>query len=503
MQTTRSLSLRLGAALLALPGLGAALPSNCSIPIVRDQELQDAVTIEALYAHAEALQSRAYSTPGRNRVTGSEGHNLTIEYITSQLAALGDYYSVEVQPWTGATQQFGEIAFSVNGVEYEAADVEFSPNATISEAPLSIVPNVGCEAADFTAEVADTVALIHRGSCTFAQKATLARAAGALAVIFWNNEPAGVVQGTYGGVAEGVAAGGGISQADGEALVALSSNTTLTASLTITTVIETVFSANVIATSKYGDPDNILFLGAHSDSVSAGPGINDDGSGTIGILETAIQLSKYRTRSKVKFGWWTAEEAGLLGSEYYVSTLTEEELLKIRLYLNFDMIASPNFILGHYDGDGSEFGEVGPAGSAETEHLFEEYYESLGLNHTATEFNGRSDYGPFLASGVPCGGLDAGADEVKTPEWVEMFGGTAGIILDPNYHQAGDNVDNLNPFCLEVMSKGIAHAVATYAGSAFAGYPPRESPEKRSVEQKLQKKTTLRQPPHNAFPVPI
>ncbi|KAH7304592.1 hypothetical protein B0I35DRAFT_484420 [Stachybotrys elegans] len=442
MQSARSLSLSLGAALLALPRLGAALRNNCSIPIVKDQELQDAITVEALYAHAEALQSIAYSTPGRNRVAGSEGHNLT-----------------------GYTQQFGEISFSVNGVEYEVQGVEFSPNVTIAEAPLSI--------ADFTDDVVDTVALIHRESCPFTQKSTLARAAGALAVIFWNNEPA---------------AGGGISQADGEALIALSSNTTLTASLDISAVIELVASANVIVTSKYGDPNNALFVGAHSDSVSAGPGINDDGSGTIGILATAIHLSKYRTRSKFKFGWWTAEEAGLLGSTYYVSTLSEEELLKIRLYLNFDMIASLNYIFGHYDGDGSEF----------------EYYESLGLNHTATEFNGRSDYGPFLESGVPCGGLDAGADQVKTPVWVDMFGGTAGITLDPNYHQAEDDVHNLNAVCFGIMTKGIAHAVAIYAGTAFAGYPPREAPEKRAVQQQQQRKrAAVRRPPHHAFPVPI
>lgn len=259
-------------------------------------------------------------------------------------------------------------------------------------------------------------------------------------------------------------------------------------------------SANVIATSKYGDENNVLFLGAHSDSVAAGPGINDDGSGSVGILETAIQLAKWRTKAQVKFGWWTAEEAGLLGSTYYVSTLTEEELSKIRLYLNFDMIASPNYILGHYDGDGSEFGEVGPAGSAEAEHFFEDYYESLGLNHTATEFNGRSDYGPFLESGVPCGGLDAGADEVKTQEWVDKFGGTAGIILDPNYHQAGDNVSNLNMFAFEVMAKGIAHAVATYGGSGFAGFPPRETTEvKREVEGRQPKK----EPAYQRFPTTI
>ncbi|KAI9167278.1 putative leucine aminopeptidase 2 [Paramyrothecium foliicola] len=480
MQVTHSV-VSLGAALLIWPSLGSPAPTNnsCGLPLVQDAVLREAITSENLLKHSKALESIAYSTPGRNRVTGSSGHNLTVKYLEEQLGALGDYYDVEVQPWQGFVQQSGLVSFIVNSKEYEAQVVEFSPNGTVN-GPLIPVPNLGCDAADFPTNLAGSIALIHRGSCSFVMKSTFAKAAGAAAVIFWNNEDAGVVAGTYGGIDENVAPAAGISQEDGLSLVALSSNTTLTATLDILTVIEEVNSANVIATSKYGDPDNVLFLGAHSDSVSEGPGINDDGSGSVGILETAIQLAKYRTKAQVKFGWWTAEEAGLLGSTYYVSSLSSEDILKIRLYLNFDMIASPNYILGHYDGDGSEFGVIGPAGSAEVEHFFEDYYESLGLNHTATEFNGRSDYGPFLDAGVPCGGLDAGADEVKTPEWVEMFGGTAGVILDPNYHQAGDNVDNLNFFAFEVMAKGIAHAVATFGRHGFADFPPRETVEKRA-----------------------
>ncbi|VUC24691.1 unnamed protein product [Clonostachys rosea] len=484
----------LGPALLALSQLAAAKPVNNTKPLVNDKALQDAIKVENLYKHAENLQAIAYSTPGRNRVAGSTGHDLTVEYITEQLNALDGYYDVELQPWEGYTQTYEEISFTVNGVVYEAQVVEYSSNLTATDVPLVVVPNLGCDATDFPSTVSGSVALVHRGSCTFAIKSQNAKAAGAIGVIFWNNENAGVVAGTYGGILDDAVPGGGITQADGEALVALSSNTTLTTSLEIATVIELVQSNNVIATSKYGSPDNILFLGAHSDSVAAGPGINDDGSGTIGILETAIQLAKYSTKAQVKFGWWTAEESGLLGSTYYVESLSDEELLKIRLYLNFDMIASPNYILGHYDGDGSEFGETGPAGSAEAEHLFEEYYESNGLNHTATEFNGRSDYGPFLDAGIPSGGLDAGADEVKTQEWVDQFGGTLGAILDPNYHSAEDDVANLNEFCFGVMSKGIAHAVATYGASGFEGFPERETAAKRSVGEGTKAKPTHKYP---------
>lgn len=235
-------------------------------------------------------------------------------------------------------------------------------------------------------------------------------------------------------------------------------------------------SSNVIATTTRGDPDNILFLGAHSDSVEDGPGINDNGSGSAGILEVALRLGRYLTSNKVRFAWWTAEEEGLLGSEYYVATLPAEEQMKIRLYLNFDMIASGNGVCARYDGDGSAFNQSGPAGSDVAEHLFESYFASKGKPLTTSEFNGRSDYGPFLAVNVPCGGLDTGAEKKKTEEEAAIFGGTAGVAYDPNYHGPGDTALNMSIPFLEINSKAIAHAVATY-GVSWEGFPARTAPE--------------------------
>lgn len=168
-------------------------------------------------------------------------------------------------------------------------------------------------------------------------------------------------------------------------------------------------SYNVIAQTKGGDPNNVLAVGGHTDSVAAGPGINDNGSGSIGILEVAIQLSRFSTNNAIRFGWWSAEEEGLLGAEHYVSTLPQSELDKIRLYTNFDMIASPNFVYEIYDGDGSAFNITGPPGSAEVEKLWEDYFKNdAGLPSQPTAFDGRSDYGPFLEAGVASGGLSKG-----------------------------------------------------------------------------------------------
>ena len=228
-----------------------------------------------------------------------------------------------------------------------------------------------------------------------------------------------------------------------------------------------LYSFNVIAETIGGDHDNVLVVGAHSGSVYAGPGINDDGSGSIGILEVATQLAGHSTQNAVRFCWWSGEEFGLLGSTHYVESLndTTSELDKIRLYLNFDMIASPNYIYATFDGDGSAFNLTGPPGSAQVEHFYERWFESNGLNYTATAFNVRSDYQAFADNGIPCGGLFTGADEVKTRRQVAMFGGVAGEIHDPNYHTAEDNYDNLNFEAFLTMTKAMAASVAEYATS--------------------------------------
>ncbi|KAF2743757.1 Zn-dependent exopeptidase [Sporormia fimetaria CBS 119925] len=232
---------------------------------------------------------------------------------------------------------------------------------------------------------------------------------------------------------------------------------------------------NVIAETRSGDPNNVIHIGAHSDSVAEGPGMNDNASGTISILEVAIQLTNFRVNNAVRFSWWTAEEQGLLGATYYVSQLSQAEKDKIRLHLNFDMLASPNFAIQIYDGDGSAFNLTGPPGSAEAEKEFARYFDRIArLNHTETEFDGRSDYGPFLEAGIPAGGLFAGAEGIKTVEELAMFGGAAGVPYDVNYHEDGDTVNNMNFGCWMQMTRAIAHMTATYARS-FESIPRRNT----------------------------
>lgn len=267
-------------------------------------------------------------------------------------------------------------------------------------------------------------------------------------------------------------------------MATINSGVTVIGNLVVDAVVETRYTANVIATTKGGDQNNVVFSGGHTDSVLAGPGINDDGSGSMGILEIALKLTDFSVTNAVRFGFWSAEEFGLVGSEYHVTTASEEELSKIALYLNFDMIASPNFGYFIYDGDGDAFGTSGPPGSDHMEHLFEDYFQSVGIKTAPTAFDGRSDYGPFLDAGIASGGLFTGAEDLKTAEEAVWWGGQAGVAYDINYHAAGDNVANLNVGAWIQNAKAAAHAIATYALST-EGIPKR--PEQRRITARVSK----------------
>jgi aminopeptidase Y len=211
-------------------------------------------------------------------------------------------------------------------------------------------------------------------------------------------------------------------------------------------------------------------VGAHLDSVNAGPGINDNGSGSAAILETAEQLGKVKPRNKVRFALWGAEESGLVGSIYYVNNLSEADRAKIALYLNFDMIGSPNHVFFVYDGDDSDGvgAGPGPGGSAPIEKVFESFYASRGLPFKGTDFSGRSDYGPFITAGIPAGGLFTGAEGVKTAAEAALWGGTAGEQYDPCYHLACDTYDNNNNVALETNADGVAFATLQFAQNTSA-----------------------------------
>lgn len=230
---------------------------------------------------------------------------------------------------------------------------------------------------------------------------------------------------------------------------------------------------NLIADWPGGDTSDILMTGAHLDSVTAGPGINDNGSGTAAILETALAVARanHQPSRHLRFAWWGAEELGLVGSTYYVNNLPASERSKITGYLNFDMVGSPNPGYFAYDGDGSS-GSGGPAGSAQIEQVLRAYFATINVPVQDTAFDGRSDYGPFIRVGIPAGGLFTGAEGRKTTQQAQLWGGQAGVAFDRCYHSSCDTTSNISDTALDRNSDAIAYAVWTLGGDGGSQEPP-------------------------------
>lgn len=315
--------------------------------------------------------------------------------------------------------------------------------------PLVVVANDGCSDSDYPANMTGSIAFIRRGSCPFGDKSSGAGKAGAVAAVIYNNEK-GSLQGTLGEPSPDHVPTFGLSAEEAAPyLEDLQNGTKIDSIAYIDAVVEQIKTVNIIAQTTGGDPDNCVMLGGHSDSVAEGPGINDDGSGSLSLLEVATQLSKYEVNNCVRFAWWAGEEEGLLGSNYFAYHLTPEENLKIRLFMDYDMMASPNYAYQIYNATNA----ANPKGSEELRVLYEEFYESHGLNYTFIPFDGRSDYVGFIENDIPGGGIATGAEGVKTDEEAKMFGGEAGKWFDPCYHQICDTVENLSLPAWEINTK--------------------------------------------------
>ncbi|MFF6789236.1 aminopeptidase S [Streptomyces filamentosus] len=218
---------------------------------------------------------------------------------------------------------------------------------------------------------------------------------------------------------------------------------------------------NLIADWPGGDPNQVIMAGSHLDSVSSGPGINDNGSGSAAVLEAALTVARtgYQPTKHLRFGWWGAEELGLIGSKYYVNNLPTAERAKVKGYLNFDMIGSPNPGYFVYDDDPT------------IEQTFKSYFAGLGVpTEIETEGDGRSDHAPFKNVGIPVGGLFTGADYIKTAAQAQKWGGTSGQAFDRCYHSSCDTTANINDTALDRNSDAVAHAIWTL--SATGTTPP-------------------------------
>ncbi len=457
-------------------------------------KLLECVRLEGVRAHQAALQAIADANGG-NREAGLPGYNGSVDYVVNTLEAAGWNVTLDEFPFTfippATLQQLTPVQAT-----YETGAFTNSGFGTVTANVVAVDINLvpprastsGCEgtgdaddeggANDFTGFPSGAIALIQRGTCTFADKALNAQAAGASAVIIFNQgntpEREGLIVGTLAPSVLAIPVVGA-SFAQGEALSQAGS----TALINIDPPEERP-QVNVIAELPGTNNNNVVMAGAHLDSVSAGPGINDNGSGSAALLEVAEQIAKLRPENTLRFAWWGAEEAGLIGSTEYVNGLTQAERDRIALYLNFDMVGSPNYVFMVYDGDESGFPAPVPvpAGSVQIEDLFESYFTLAGQPYDDAEFSGRSDYQAFILNGIPAGGLFTGAEVVKTAEQQAIWGGTVGAQFDPCYHLVCDVLGNFNATALDVNSDAIAFAVLTYAYSTETvnGVPGKKVP---------------------------
>ena len=477
--------------------LGLMLPTQATaVENVATGKLRAAVTVSGILEHERAFQ-RIANRNGGTRASGTPGYDASAQYVAGKLRAAG--YRVRLQEFTFPFFRILEPAVVQKltpgpAADYETLTLEYSGTGDVTGPiiptnDLAIPPppasssTSGCVASDFpAAPAADATALIQRGSCTLQQKVENAIAAGYEAVLFFNEGQEGRTE--IPPVTVGVPVEipvNGLSFADGAELYALAQAGPVTGRVAAATEVNlNAKTVNVIAdtpTRSAKNNDQVVVVGAHLDSVVEGPGINDNGSGSAGTLEIAEELAENgylktgKLQRALRFAFWGAEENGLLGSEYYVESLSNRSLGKLYANLNFDMIGSPNYVRFVYDGDGSDSFDpagnpiVGPPGSGQIEDIFTSYFERKKLASAPTEFSGRSDYGPFIAVGVPAGGLFTGAEGIKTAEEARIYGGTAGEQYDPCYHLACDTTNNLSTKALGEMGDAAAHATLVLARS--------------------------------------
>ncbi len=389
--------------------------------------------------HLQALQAIADANGG-TRAAGTPGYEASVDYVVKTLRDAGWQVSIDEFPFTYVGPATLQQLTPVNATNPTGPFTGSGPgNLTAAVTPVDLqlglgnTSTSGCQAADFAGFPAGTIALIQRGGCNFDVKALNAQAAGAAGVIIFNQgnldtaDRQDLIVGTLGGPNVVRIPVVGASYQQGVALAAAGS----TAKIFVPAP-EQRPQKNVIAELPGVNDDNVVMAGAHLDSVQAGPGINDNGSGSASLLEVAQNMAKNKPQNTVRLAWWGAEEAGLIGSTEYVNGLSQ------------------------------------PDGSVAIEDLFESYFTKVGRPYDDAEFSGRSDYQAFIINGIPAGGLFTGAEEIKNAQQQAIWGGQAGVAFDHCYHQACDTIANVNLEALDVNIDAIALAVLAYSYSTQA-----------------------------------
>lgn len=458
---------------LAVAALAAAVVAGCSsgptppatgLP----HDLAERITVDAMFAHLRKFAEIADANDG-NRAQGTPGYDASLDYVAQLLRDKGfDVSTPEFERLD--TMRGGDPALTVSGRRYpvdQASLLVTTAPGGLNAPTLRPGKPAGCAAADYAGvQVDGAIAVVDDTGCSIVVKQNTALAEGAVGLLVVSTSrpsPAGLfTSGYYGQLKVPV---GVIDKTADTAL----RRTSAPVRLILDNKAEMVKSRNLVAQTKTGSTTDVVMVGAHLDSIAAGPGINDNGTGVAAVLETALQLGgSPQIHNAVRFAFWGAEETGLEGSTQYVRGLQPEQIEELALYLNFDMLGSPNAGYFTYDGDQSAQATDAipvPEGSAGIERTLAGYLNLAGVRPADMPLSSNTDYSPFLGAGIPIGGATTGSSQRKTEVQARLWGGRAGVAFDPNYHTARDTIDNVDAHALSIMGPAVGFVVGTYAVS--------------------------------------
>ena len=438
------------------------------------------ISADGMYTHLRKLQEIADANQG-SRAEGTPGYDASVNYVVQVLKDKGfDVQTPEFERLDRTEGGNPTLTVAGRGFHVDQASLLVpTPPGGLNAITLRPQNAPGCTAADYgTVSVKNAIAVVADTGCSVGDKQNAAVAKGAVGLLVVSTpSPTGSPAGLFTpGYYQQLTIPVGVIETDADAALR---RTSAPVRLVLDTKPVMVKSRNILAQTKTGDTKNVVLAGAHLDSPARSPGINDNGSGVAALLEAASALgAESRITNAVRFAFWGSEYEG---PTKYVRGLARD-VDDVAMYLSVNMIGSPN--AGYFTYDGDQSGQPNPdvplqtvpVGSAGVERTLAGYLNLAGVRPADMPLSRTTDYGPFLATGVPVGGLTAGSSQRKTEVQARLWGGRAGVAFDSNYNTGRDTADNIDRQALSVMGQALAFAVATYAQSVEGvnGVPPRD-----------------------------
>jgi Zn-dependent M28 family amino/carboxypeptidase len=444
------------------PPVTTTTPTPAPAPTPSPTErLDQAITMGGLLSHASALQDIADANGG-NRAATTTGYDASVAYVVDQLRAAGytpqvhtyhyDVYRLRARPVLEETAPYNTISWQYWW--------DFKPVAMTGSGDITAAadPTSACQSSDLAGFTSGDIALVEvTSTCDIDTQVANAQSAGASAVVLYNDATDGDDLSDVGELTDPATVP--VLRTTFDTGDELTTTPGIELHITVNALsVRNRESQNVIADTSGGRADGTVVLGGHLDSVLEGPGIDDNGSGVAYLLELAKQMSRLgiTPTHRVRFAFFGSEEDGLFGSKAYVATLGTAQRQEIAAYLNYDMLASPNYGRFVYTGNAN-------AASLAIQQAFQDALTRAGLASELIDATGRADHGSFADAGIPTGGLFSGAEVLKTPEQVALYGGTAGVAFDANYHKPTDRLDQLNLTGFRELTDAATDVTMRYA----------------------------------------